>query len=64
MRTKKFSIIATSDARTNFPTMIRQVEQDGNRFLIQNHGRGVAAIIPIKDLVRLERMDAGEEKDK
>lgn len=56
-RTVKLSIISTSDARVHFPTTLRQVEQHGERFVIQNHGRGVAAIIPLEDLARLEKLD-------
>jgi prevent-host-death family protein len=54
---KKPSTIGVTEIRTYLPSMLRQVEHQGERFIIQNHGRGVAALISLEDLALLERLE-------
>ena len=45
--------ISTSTARQDFATVLRKVK-GGTRFLLENHDKGVAAIVSVEDLVLLE----------
>lgn len=52
---RKTSIIATAELRAHLPDALRAVETGGERFVIQTHGRGVAALVSLEDLETLER---------
>ena len=56
--TKKASIIATAELRAHLPDALRAVETGGERFVIQTHGRGIAALVSLADLEALERLAA------
>ena len=38
--------IAVSEAKNRFSSLIREVEQSGARFIVENRGRKVARIVP------------------
>ncbi len=48
--------IATSTARQDFATVLREVKQ-GKRFLLEKHDKGVAAIVSVEDLALLEAIE-------
>jgi prevent-host-death family protein len=48
--------MATSKAREQFATVLRQVKQ-GKRFLLENHDKGIAAIVSVEDLALLEALE-------
>ena len=48
--------VTTSVARKDFAAVLRKVQQ-GKRFLLKNHDRGVAAIVSVEDLALLEAIE-------
>lgn len=46
--------ISVSDARIEFSDVVSRVEYAGERAVLQRHGKEVAAIVPIVDVVLLE----------
>jgi prevent-host-death family protein len=51
------SPLAASEARNRLPDAAKRAEKDGERSVIRNHGRPVAAIVSIDDLELLERLE-------
>lgn len=43
--------IAVSEAKNRFSSLIREVEQSGARFIVENRGRKVARIVPYEQEV-------------
>ena len=54
---KQASITGVVELRSNLPHVLREVEFRGERFVIQNNGRGVAALVSLDDLAKLELME-------
>ena len=50
--TKKLSV---AEAKSHLSEVLRQVGERGDRFIIENRGRPVAAVVPLSDLPREER---------
>jgi len=49
--------VSTSKARIDFAEMINLVAYRGERVVLDRHGKPIAAIIPIDDLVFLEEIE-------
>lgn len=49
--------ISTSDARNNLATILDAVRVKDERVIVTQHGRDVAAIIPVDDLNLLEELE-------
>ncbi len=49
--------LPVSDARKAFSEVVSRVEYAGERAVLRRHGREVAAVVPIVDLVLLETME-------
>jgi len=47
--------MSLSEAKAHLSTCLREVEQ-GGRVVITKHGRPVAGLVPVAELVQLERM--------
>ena len=49
--------IAASEARKGFADLINRAGYAGERVILEKHGREVAAVVPIVDLIMLELME-------
>lgn len=49
--------IAASEARTDFADIVNKVAFGGERITLHRHGKDVAAIVPVKDLLLLEALE-------
>ncbi|MFC1628810.1 type II toxin-antitoxin system Phd/YefM family antitoxin [Gemmatimonadota bacterium] len=49
--------IAASEARHGFADLINRAGYAGERIILEKHGREVAAVVPIVDLIMLELME-------
>ncbi len=49
--------LSATDARQGFSDLIHRIEYGGERAILQRHGKDVAAIVPIEDVVLLEVLD-------
>ena len=49
--------LAVTDARDNFADLLNKVAYSGDRFLLERHGKPLAAIISVEDLELLERLE-------
>jgi hypothetical protein len=56
-------IIELPDAEQEFGRVVAQVSGSGTRFLVENNGVTVAAVISATELDRLDRLDAEREDD-
>ena len=54
---KKTAVTTVTELRAHLPHALREVEAHGERLVIQNHGRGVAALVPLSDLAKLESLE-------
>ena len=54
--------IPTSDIRNNWSDIVNRAQYAGERFVVERHGRDVAAIISVDDLTALEGMSATAER--
>ena len=50
-----------SEAKATFSAVVENVTARGDRYIIERHGKPVAAVVPIRDLERVEGLDAIEE---
>jgi prevent-host-death family protein len=57
MTERQTTTISTAELRENLSEMLNVVIYQGDRIEITRHGKSVAAIVPIDDLERLERLD-------
>jgi len=48
--------LTTSEARQDFSSVVRGVKK-GERFLLNRHGKGVAAIVSVEDLAILQAIE-------
>lgn len=48
---------SVSDARRDFSDVVSRVEYAGERAILQRHGKEVAAVVPIVDVVLLELLE-------
>ncbi|MFC1500099.1 type II toxin-antitoxin system Phd/YefM family antitoxin [Candidatus Zixiibacteriota bacterium] len=49
--------IAASDARKGFADLINRTGYAGERVILEKHGREIAAVVPIVDLIMLELLE-------
>ncbi len=49
--------IAASEARRGFAELINRAGYAGERVILEKHGREVAAVVPIVDLIMLELLE-------
>lgn len=49
--------VAASQIRDQISSTLERVSREGERVVIEHEGRGVAALVPMEDLERLERLD-------
>ena len=49
--------IAASEARTDFADIVNKVAFGGERITLHRHGKDVAAIVPVEDLLLLEALE-------
>ena len=54
--------LGVAEAKRRFSELISRVEYRGERFIIQRHGRTMAALVPKEDLERLERQRPAREE--
>ncbi len=54
----KTEVMKASEVRQHFSRVINHVARDEARVIVEKNGLPVAAIVPTKDLQRLERIDA------
>ncbi|HEU4507135.1 MAG TPA: type II toxin-antitoxin system Phd/YefM family antitoxin [Pyrinomonadaceae bacterium] len=55
--------LSTSKARVDFAEVINQVAYRGERVVLDRHGKPIAAIIPIDDLIFLEEIETRMDVD-
>lgn len=55
--------VSTSKARVDFAEVINQVAYRGERVVLDRHGKPIAAIIPIDDLIFLEEIETRMDVD-
>jgi prevent-host-death family protein len=53
--------LSIMQARAKFADTVNRVQYTGERIVLERHGKGVAAVIPIEDLELLERIE--DERD-
>lgn len=53
--------LTTSEARDEFSEILNRVAYGRERVVIRRRGKDLAAVIPIEDLRRLERLEAAME---
>jgi len=51
------TVMKTSDARAHFSDVLNDVGVKGERVVLERHGKGLVAIVPIADLELLERLE-------
>lgn len=51
------NIITTTEARTNFQDVLNRVEHQGERIIVERHGKAAVAIVTVEDLKRLENLE-------
>ena len=49
--------LPASQARRRFAAILNAVEREGERVVLDRHGKPVAAIVPVEDLDLLERIE-------
>jgi prevent-host-death family protein len=54
--------LTTSEARQDFSNVIRGVKK-GERFLLNRHGKGVAAIVSVEDLAVLQMIEDRRDRE-
>ncbi|MDP2935438.1 MAG: type II toxin-antitoxin system Phd/YefM family antitoxin [Dehalococcoidia bacterium] len=52
--------VGTHEAKTHLSEYLNRVAYSGERVVVERHGKPVAALVSVDDLVRLEAMDAGQ----
>ena len=57
MTTPEITRISTSNARGNLALVIDSIRMDDERIILTQHGRDVAALIPVEDLALLEELE-------
>ena len=57
MTTIEATRISTSKARGNLALVVDAVRTEDERIILTQHGRDVAALIPVKDLALLEELE-------
>jgi prevent-host-death family protein len=53
--------VKLSEAKTAFSAVVEDVSATGDRYVIERHGKPVAAVVPIHDLERIEGLEAIEQ---
>jgi prevent-host-death family protein len=53
--------MSASKARESFSDTVNRVAYRGERIVLQRRGKSIAALIPVVDLERLERLSEEEE---
>ena len=48
--------ISTAQARQNFAAIVNRVAYGGEKIILTRHGRQVAGIVPMSDILRLRKM--------
>jgi len=51
------TVMKTSDARAHFSDVLNDVGVKGERVVLERHGKGLVAIVPVADLELLERLE-------
>jgi len=51
------TVMKTSDARAHFSDVPNDVGVKGERVVLERHGKGLVAIVPVADLELLERLE-------
>ncbi|HWV23023.1 MAG TPA: type II toxin-antitoxin system prevent-host-death family antitoxin [Thermomicrobiales bacterium] len=54
--------VSANDAKQRWGAMMRAVEE-GERVIVESHGRPKVAIVPVEDLERLETLDVRQRRD-
>ena len=49
--------IAASDARQGFAELINRTGYSGDRVILEKHGKELAAVVPVVDLIMLELLE-------
>jgi prevent-host-death family protein len=49
--------IAASDARQGFAQLLNRTGYAGDRVILEKHGRELAAVVPVVDLIMLELLE-------
>lgn len=55
--------ISLSEARTNLPELLNRVNYAKERFIVEKHGKPVAAVVPVADLAALESYEDEKESN-
>ncbi len=56
-------IISANDAKQRWGFLMGAVEQDGDRVVVESHGKPKVAVVSVKDLERLEALDEKERRE-
>jgi prevent-host-death family protein len=54
--------VSVTEAKAKFSALMAEVAYGGKRFIIQRHGEPLAALVNVKDLVRLEESQEESEQ--
>lgn len=49
--------VTTRRAREDFANVLRRVNEDGERILLHDHGKNIAALVSVEDLSLLEELE-------
>lgn len=49
--------VSTTQARENLADLLNRAAYRGERFIVDRHGKPLAAIVPVEDLERLEALE-------
>lgn len=49
--------VGSSEAREQLPELLNRAAYRGDRFVIERHGKAVAAVVPLADLDHLEELE-------
>lgn len=49
--------VGSSEARSKLPELLNQAAYGGRRFIINRHGKPIAAVVPVADLDHLEELE-------
>lgn len=55
--------ISSNEAKQRWGSVVSAVSEQGERVVVESHGKPKVAIVPVRDLERLEELDQQERRD-
>lgn len=55
--------ISSNEAKQRWGSVIQSVSEDGDRVVVESHGKAKVAVVSVKDLERLEALEQRERRE-